>query len=61
VIRVFKHKYQWVSTLIFFIVFSYFIGVILEYPKMGIEVKHDSKQFVISNILENSWAGEQDF
>lgn len=54
-----KCKYQLVVTLISLILFSYFVTIIMSYPRVGIEVENKSNDLVINNIEENSWAEKQ--
>ncbi|MGM2786770.1 ATP-binding protein [Bacillus cereus group sp. Bce018] len=58
-IRVRKCKYQLVVTLISLILFSYFVTIIMNYPRVGIEVADRSNDLVINKIEKNSWAEKQ--
>lgn len=59
--KVLKYKLQSFVILLSFIASSYCINLIIEYPEIGIKVKYDGQQYVISDIVRYSWAGKRDF
>lgn len=47
------------SILLVLVLTGYFIGIVVKYPLVGIEVAEKSNQWVVEKIYENGWASSQ--